>query len=44
MNFDREITFRLMPSMHNDITRVAMVAIEPEVAQKDVFLSPVGRG
>ena len=32
-----------MRSMRNDITRVAMVAIEPEVVQKEVFLSPLRR-
>ena len=39
---NRKITSRLMRSMRNDITRVAMVATEPEVVQKEVFLEVPG--
>ena len=30
--------------MRNDITRVAIVATEPEVVEKEVFLNPEGGG
>ena len=35
-----QITSRSMRSMHNDITRVALAATEPEMVQNKVFLSP----
>ena len=39
-----QITFRLVRSMRNDITRAAMAAREPEMVQDWVFLRPDGRG